>query len=436
MSPELLIILMFVALVIGILSGVHLAVVLGGLAILFGVIGWGPQALPLIAHRFNAVMMQYTLSAIPLFVFMGYVLERTKVVDDFFLAGDVYLHRVRGGLAIGTVGACAVMGMTTGLVSTAVVTAGILTIPPMFKRGYNKEMVLGTVAAGGTLGILIPPSVMLIFYGAEAGLSVGRLFAAAFVPGFLLAGLYAIFLFVRCQIRPELAPLPPAQRFSVRDYLRPLKSVIPVGLLVLAVIGVIVLGIATPTEAAGTGAFMSLMIAAAYRRLNWRMLKEACLGTLETMGMLGLILLAVNAFATVFMGMGGKEVVTNILLGLAIPPLGILLVMLFIIFIMGMFLDFIGIMYILIPIYGGIVATMGWNPIWFALLFCVTMQTAWLTPPFGYSLFYLRTITPPEITFGQIIRGCAPFIVFQLICVGLLIAFPQLVLWLPGLVAP
>lgn len=436
MSPELLITLMFVALVIGILSGVHLAVVLGGLAILFGIIGWGPHSLPLIAHRFNAVMMQYTLSAIPLFVFMGWVLEKTGVADDFFLAGDVYLHRVKGGLAIGTILACAVMGMTTGLVSTAVVTAGILTIQPMFKRGYNKEMVLGTVAAGGTLGILIPPSVMLIFYGAEAGLSVGRLFAAAFVPGFLLAGLYAIFLYVRCQIRPGLAPLLPKERLSVRDYLRPLKSVLPVGLLVLAVIGVIILGIATPTEAAGTGAFMSLMIAAGYRRLNWRMLKGACLGTLETMGMLGLILLAVNAFATVFMGMGGKKIVTDLLLGLAISPLGLLLVMLFVIFIMGMFLDFIGIMYILIPIYGGIVATMGWNPIWFALLFCVTMQTAWLTPPFGYSLFYLRTITPPEITFGQIIRGCAPFIIFQLICVGLLIAFPQLVLWLPGLVAP
>lgn len=435
MSPELLIPLMFAALVIGIFSGIHVAFVLGGLAVVFGLLGWGPQSLPLISLRIFELMKSYPLSAIPLFVLMGYVLESSGLGAEIFKAAELYFRRIRGGLAIGTIVGCAVFGMMTGLVASAVILAGILTIPEMFKRGYNKEMVLGTVAAGGTLGILIPPSVMLIFYASEAGASTGGLFAGAFVPGFLLAGLYALYIYVRCKINPELAPMPETrERVPVMDYVRALKVLFPVSVIILSVLGVIVFAVATPTEAAGTGAFATLLLAAIYRRLKWRMLKEACLGTLQTLGMLGLMLMMVNAFAVVFLGMGGKEIITDLIVGLAIPPLGILLVMLSMIFVLGMFLDFIGIMYILIPIYVVIIPQYGWDPIWFALLFCVTMQTAWLTPPFGYSLFYLRAITPPEITFAHIIRGCAPFIGLQLIGLGILIAFPQLILWLPRLV--
>jgi len=208
MSSELLIALMFICLIVGILAGGHLAFVLGGLAVIFGLVGWGPQGFPLLAQRTHVIMMNYTLSAIPAFVFMGYVMEKAGIAEEIFRALDLYLHRMRGGLAIATTGVCAVLGMCTGIVATSVYAAGLLAIPPMFKRGYNKEMVLGTIAAGGTLGILIPPSIMLIFYAAQSGLSAGALFAAAFAPGFMLAALYATYISVITHIHPEMAPLP------------------------------------------------------------------------------------------------------------------------------------------------------------------------------------------------------------------------------------
>ncbi len=334
MSQELLIALMFICLIAGILAGGHLAFVLGGLAVVFGLLGWGPQAFSLFVQRMHVVQLNYVLSAIPLFVFMGYVIEKARIAEDVFHALELYFRRVRGGLAIATTGVCAVLGMCTGIVATSIIAAGVLAIPPMFKRGYNKEMVLGTVAAGGTLGILIPPSIMLIFYAAESGLSAGALFAAAFGPGFMLASLYALYIWTMCHIRPSWAPLPEITgKVPAKEYVVRLKGILPVMVLIAAVLGVIMLGIATPTEASGTGAFAALLIALAYRRFSWKMLKESAFDSLNTMGMIGLILIAANCYSTVFLGMGGQKIVTDLLMNSGLSPLGILAVMLGIILI-------------------------------------------------------------------------------------------------------
>lgn len=431
MSPELLIVVMFAAMVIGVFAGGHLAFVLGGLSVIIGYIGWGPQAFSLFVQRIHIVTQSYTLVAVPLFVFMGFILEKSRIAEDVFNAMSLYFRRVRGGLAIATTGVCAILGMCTGVVAASIIAAGVLAIPPMFKRGYDKQMVLGTVAAGGTLGILIPPSIMLIFYAAESGISAGRLFAAAFMPGFMLAGLYALYIFVMTHLRPEMAPMPPdaREKIPLSTYLASLKSVLPVGLLILAVLGVIILGIATPTEAAGTGALASMIIGR--RRLTLKIIWECAVKSLETIGMLGLILIAANCFSTVFLGIGGQEIVTEMLSESGLPPMAVLGIMLAILFALGMFIDWIGILYICLPTYLAVGGIMGWDPVWIALLVCICLQTAWLTPPFGYALFFLRGITPEEITFGQIIRGCLPFIMIQILGLAICIAFPKIITWLP-----
>jgi tripartite ATP-independent transporter DctM subunit len=434
MSPEILILVMFAALIVGVFAGGHLAFVLGGLSVIIGYIGWGPPAFALFVQRIHIVTQNYVLAAVPLFVFMGFVLEKSRIAEDVFKALSLYFRRVRGGLAIATTGVCAILGMCTGVVAASIIAAGVLAIPPMFKRGYDKQMVLGTVAAGGTLGILIPPSIMLIFYAAESGISAGRLFAAAFMPGFMLAGLYATYIFVITRMHPEMAPMPEDahEKVPLKTYIVSLKGILPVGLLIFAVLGVIIFGIATPTEAAGTGALASMVIG--YRRLTLKIIWECTIKSLEIIGMLGLILIAANCFSTVFLGIGGQEIVTELLSESGLPPLAVLGIMLFILFILGMFIDWIGILYICLPTYIAIGGIMGWDPVWIALLVCICLQTAWLTPPFGYALFFLRGITPEEITFGQIIRGCLPFIVLQIIGLAICIAFPQIITWLPKLI--
>ena len=436
MSPEILILLMFGFLMIGIFAGGHLAFVLGGLSVIFGYFGWGPQAFSLFVQRMHTVTLNYVLCAVPLFVFMGFVLEKARIAEDIFEALSLYFRRVRGGLAIATTGVCAILGMCTGVVAASIIAAGVIALPPMLKRGYDKKMVLGTVAAGGTLGILIPPSIMLIFYAAESGISAGKLFAAAFTPGLLLAALYAIYIYVMARIHPEMAPPPENndEKIPLKTYLASLKGVIPVGTLILAVLGAILFGIATPTEAAGTGAFASLVIAAFYRRLSWAMVWECCIKSVETIGMIGFILITANCFSTVFLGMGGQEIVTDLLTGSGLSSYVILFIILTVIFVLGMFIDWIGILYICLPTFIAVADLMGWNQLWLALIVCICLQTAWLTPPFGYALFFLRGIAPEEITFGDIIKGCLPFIALQMIGVGLCIVFPQIITWLPNLI--
>lgn len=446
MSPEVLVALMIGALVVGILSGAHLAAVLGTVGVVFGVIGWGWHILPVFATRVYDVMTNYLLVAVPLFVFMGFIISRSGLAEDLFAGTEMISRKLKGGLVVATILFGAIFAMCTGVVAASVITAGVLCLPSMMNRNYPTGVSLGAVGAGGTLGILIPPSVMLIFYASETGLSTGRLFAAAYLPGILLAALFVIYVVVRFTFferepaslndsSASISEISSDKEVGSEGW-RALRAALPLFVLIFSVVGTIIFGIATPTEASAAGAFGALVIAAAYRRLTWPMLKASALETIETVGMIGFLIVGVLAFTSAFLGIGAKSVVGDLILGISGEPMIILLTMLAILFVLGMLLDWIPILYITLPVFIPIVDQMGWDPLWFALLVVVCLQTSWLTPPFGFALFFLRGIAPPGVTYFDIVKGCFPFMLCQLVGLGLLIIFPQIILFLPDLVMP
>ncbi len=442
MSPEVLVALMIGALIVGILSGAHLAAVLGTVGVVFGVIGWGWHILPVFATRVYDVMTNYLLVAVPLFVFMGFIISRSGLAEDLFAGTEIISRKLKGGLVVATILFGAIFAMCTGVVAASVITAGVLCLPSMMSRNYPTGVSLGAVGAGGTLGILIPPSVMLIFYASETGLSTGRLFAAAYIPGILLASIFILYIVIRFtffEAQPDGADNRQQAEPSDSDGSdgwRALRAALPLFLLMFSVVGTIIFGIATPTEASAAGAFGALVIAAAYRRLTWPMLKASALETIETVGMIGFLIVGVLAFTSAFLGLGAKSVVGSLILGISGEPMIILLTMLAILFVLGMLLDWIPILYITLPVFIPIVEQMGWDPLWFALLVVVCLQTSWLTPPFGFALFFLRGIAPPGVTYFDIVKGCFPFMLCQLLGLGILIIFPEIILFLPDLVMP
>jgi tripartite ATP-independent transporter DctM subunit len=293
---------------------------------------------------------------------------------------------------------------------------------------------MGAVAAGGTLGILIPPSIMLVFYAGETGLSAARLFSAAFGPGLLLSGLYCLYVFFRCLINPKMAPMIPKEnleKLTVRDIFRLIKGLCPVLGLILAVLGAIIGGIATPTEAAGTGAIGAMLVAQLYRKLSFKLLWDAGIRTVQSMGMIMLLIITAGCFANVFTGMGGDELVLEAIGSTGIGQIGVIIICLIIVAIFGMFIDWAGILYICLPIFMPLVMEYDINPLWFALLVCTTLQTAWLTPPFGFSIFFVKSVVPQDITYNDIVKGCLPYFAMQIIGVILCVMFPQIILWIP-----
>jgi len=453
MSNEILIVLMFVTLLAGLVGlGLHLGFWLGAIAVVAGLIGWGgTDFLGIFPIRIWAIMHNYVLVAVPLFVFMGYMLERSGFAEDLFGGVEVMFGGFRGGMAIVTIAICTVLAATTGIVATGVIMAGVLALPSMLRRGYNKGLALGSIAAAGTLGILIPPSIMLVFYASQTGISIGKLFMAAFGPGLTLSALFIGYVIVITIIKPKWAPKrgegpdieipglpkPPdsitAIQQSRHPRIRAFRGLLPVAVLLVAVLGSIIMGLASPTEASACGAAGAILIAAAYRKLTFTAIKEASLHTVSTMGMFGAIVIGAMSFTAIFSGLGGRQIVYALLMGLDMSPMGVLLVMLGIVIILGMFIDWVAILLILLPTMVPIQVAMGWNELWFGMILCVTLQTAWLTPPFGYSLFFLRGLNMPGVTMMDITKGCIPFIFLQVIGVGICIAFPQLVLWLPNL---
>ncbi|KKM11174.1 C4-dicarboxylate ABC transporter [Clostridiales bacterium PH28_bin88] len=424
------------SLIIIIVLGYPIAFVLGGLATIFGLIFVGPQVLNMFMLKLFEVMSNYVLIAVPLFVFMGTVIEKSGLALRLYEAMHAIMGRLRGGLALATVVTCTIFAAATGVIGASVVTMGLLALPAMLKYNYDKSLATGAICAGGTLGILIPPSVMLLIYGPLAGISVGQLYMAAFLPGLLLAGLYFVYILVRCYINPKLGPALPPGAITVplpkKVYLFA-TSVLPVALLILAVLGSIFFGLAAPTEAAGIGSFAALLLAAAYRQLNLQNLKEAVYSTMKISAMIYLVLIGAGFFSSIFIRLGGGEVVQNLVLNLPLPNWGILLAMFFIVFVMGAFIDWIGIIMITVPLFTPIAAKLGYNPLWFAMMMNVVMQTSFLTPPFAYAIFYLKGIAPPEIQTAHIYRGVIPFILLQFVGIGLLAIFPDIILWLPRL---
>ncbi len=436
METELLALLMFAALFVGVLTGFPIAFVLGGLGLIFGFFGWGPPVIDQIVSRTYWVMNNDTFPAVPLFVFMGCVLERSGFIDKLFEDMRLAMGPLRGSLAIATNVVATIFAAATGIVGAPVTVLGLVALPPMLKHGYDKALATGVILAGGTLGILIPPSIMLIIYAPMAQLSIAKMFAAAFLPGFLLSGLYLTYIIIRCYLQPHLGPsLPKEERMisPLRLLGRLSVSLLPTALLVLAVLGSILLGLAAPTEAAAVGATMGLLLGLAYRRLTWQNFKESVYTTLRVSSMILIIAVGASIFTGVFMRLGGGRMIEEVLLGLPLGPIGITIIVMGAIFIMGMFLDWVGILLVFVPVLSPVIITLGFDPLWFAMVICVTLQTSFLTPPFAVSIFYLKGVAPPEVKITDIYKGVIPFISLQLTGLALCIIFPQIILWLPGL---
>lgn len=437
MNPETLALVMFGTLFITLFLGHPLAFSLGILALVFGIIGWGGSVdvvMGLLANRAYGVMDEYVLVAVPLFIFMAQVLDSSGIAERLFDSMHILMGPVRGGLAIAVILACTVFAATAGVVGATEVSVGLLAIPALMSKKYNIPMIAGSICAGGTLGILIPPSIMLVVYGSLAAVSVGHLYAAAFGPGFLLSGLYILYIVVVCLIKPDYGPaLPKEERIYSIAYKAKIfvVSLVPAIVLVIIVLGSIIFGVATPTEAAGMGCVGAILLALLYQKLTWKAIYNASWSTFLTTSMIMTLFLGGNAFQAIFMGLGGGEVVTKLLLGFDIGPYGVLFIMMGIVFFLGCFLDWLGILLIIIPIFVPTAMELGFNQIWFATLICVNLQMAFLTPPFGYSLFYLRGIAPPEMTIIHIYKGVAPFIALQWLGLILCIIFPKIILWLP-----
>lgn len=434
MTPEILTALMFVGVFIGVFLGLELAFTLAGLGIIFGLIGWGFNVFGLLGSRVFGQLTNYTYVAVPLFIFMGCMLETSGVSDIVYGVLNQWLRNVKGGLALATIILCTIFATCTGIVGAAVTTIGLMALPAMIDRGYDKSLATGSVAAGGTLGILIPPSVMLVLFGPLAGLSIVDLFAAAFVPGFLLATLYIIYIIVIVRVKKDMVPKEAVKsddrQYSLREGL---LAFVPFITLVLLVIGAIFFGITSATEAAGIGAFGSILIAAAYRKCSVKVFAEAAMTTLKTTCMVVFVAIGANIFTAVFFGVNGGKVVTNFVQSIGIGPYGTLFLLLFIVFILGMLIDWLGILLVVVPIFMPILNQFGFDPLWSGMLIIIIMQTSFITPPFAYSLFYVKGIAPEGVEIGHIYRGAIPFIILQMIGVTLCIVFPQIITFLPAL---
>lgn len=435
MSPEQLAAVMMLAiLLIMVIGGVHLAFALMFLAVIFGLIYVGPPIFPMAMLKIFGVMQSEILIAVPLFVFMGTILEKSGVAEGVYQSLYELFGPVRGGLAFATVATCTIFASCTGVIAATVTTMTLLAVPAMLKRKYDKGLATGVVCAGGSLGILIPPSVMLVMYGPMANLSVAKLFAAALFPGFVLSFLFLAYIAVRAWLQPKSAPAISAEeRTAVGGKLlkRTVLHMLPPLFLIIAVLGSIIGGVASPTEASGVGAFCAMLIAAAYRRLNLQNVKEAAHTTLIVTTMVFFIIIGAQIFNAVFLYLGGGVLIRNMLIAIPLGKWFILAVMMFILFIMGFFISWQGLLYVIVPIFLPVATALGFDPLWFALLVCLNLQMSFLTPPFAYAIFFVKGASPPEITTWDIYRGVVPFVALQAFGVFICIVFPEIILWLP-----
>ena len=437
MSPEHLAVIMFVGVLALVLSGVHIYLALAGLGLYFGIIGgWAPQVYDQFLSRIYGLVQNPVLPAVPLFVFMGAILSHSGSAERLFDTLYRAIGRVRGGLAHATILICTIFAATAGVVGATETTVGLMALPAMLKRGYNKCLAAGAICAGGTLGIIIPPSVMLLLYGPTANLSVAKLFIAAIFPGVLLSGLYLLYIFVLCWIKPEYGPtvskeeLPDSAGKVLLDLL---INLLPPVFLIFMVLGTILLGVASPTEAASIGAFGGIIVAACYKNLSLRVVYDSAIQTLKISSMVLYVSVGATMFSGVFMGLGGADYIGELVINLNIGKWGILGAMMISVIILGMFIDWIGVLFITIPIFNPIATQLGFDPMWFAMVVCVNLQMSFLTPPFAYSMFYLKGIAPPELTMIDIYKGVIPFVLLQLVAMIIVILFPALSLFLPGL---
>lgn len=438
LSPEFVAIVMLGGVLVLVLTGYPLAYVVGMIALVVGLFLWQGQVSQLLYLRAQKIMLNYTLLAVPLFVFMGVMLERSGIIERLYEVLYLWLGGFRGGLAIVTVIVGTIMAATVGIITASVTLLTLVALPSMIKRGYSKSFAAGAVTAGGVLGILIPPSIMIVLYGPMAEISVGKLFFGAFVPGFILSALYMSYIAIRAFLQPNIAPPVPIEERDIpfiQKTTRLLVALLPTAILIMSVLGVIFMGIAAPTEAAGVGAFAATLLTIAYRRFTWDVLREVSMMTVKLSGFILLVGAMSFAYTGVFLGSGGGKVVADLILATPGGKWAAFAVIMFICFLLGMFIDWIGIIFIMVPIITPIFATLGFDPVWAAIMICVNLQTSFMTPPFAMAIYICRGAADPAlgVTVADIIRGIIPFVILILIGIALLVIFPDLVLWLPGM---
>jgi tripartite ATP-independent transporter DctM subunit len=435
MTPEILAFIMLGLIVFAIMIGIPVAFALASFPLIFGFFMLGPRVFPMFGVQAFGVFLTYPFVAAPLFILMGALMERSGIADQLYESFYHLLGSLPGGLALATVAMATIFGACTGIVGAGVITIGLLALPSMLSRGYDKALATGSIMVGGGLGVTIPPSIMLILYGAASGVSIARLFVAAIIPGLLLGILYLVYIYIRARIQPSVGPpISKKERITGKKLVRmTLVSLVPPIFLILAVLGSIFFGIVSPSEAGSMGVLGAMILMVVTGRFNRKALSESVAYTLRITTAILFICLGGKLFTGVFIGMGGDVGLRAFMQAFNLGSTGMILMMLFIIFIMGMVMDWIALIFILIPVFGPILESIGVDHLFFGILFCTTLEISNMTPPFAYSVFYLKTITPPEVTIGDMYRGCVPFAIVDALCTALLIGFPQLVMWLPSL---
>ncbi len=455
-ANEIMVIAMFLSFIALLFTGIPVAWVLGGIGIIFAFIGQFSDTyfntitgldyttLGLVVNRLWKIMDNWILVALPMFIFMGIMLDKSGVAEKLMHSMQELFGRVRGGLAVTVTAIGIILAASTGIIGASVVLLAVMSLPSMTKQGYAMPLALGTIASAGTLGILIPPSIMLVIMADQLGLSVGDLFMGAVFPGLMLGAMYIVYILIYGLVKPEAAPVPAdAKPVDLTIVLNVLKAVLPTVLLIFVVLGSIFGGFATPTEASGVGALGATLLAIYNRKFNFTVLKEVMGGTLNTTAYIFAIFIGATCFALVLRELGGDELIESFLTGLPFGPYGIIFFILGVIFLLGFFLDWIEITLIILPLLAPVISALGLeingygvvdNPqlVWFVMLVAMTLQTSFLTPPVGFALFYLKGVCPPNVKLTDIYKGVIPFIALQLVALLILVFWPQLVLWLPA----
>ncbi|MGG5821273.1 TRAP transporter large permease [Falsiroseomonas sp. HW251] len=433
MTPEYATLLTFSLLLLMIVAGVPLGYSTLATAVVVGTVGFGFNSLLLIAGRIYDTSTNYVLITVPLFIMMGVVMEKGGIAQALFNVLHIWTARIPGGMAVGCVLAGAIMAAMVGVVGADIITLGLVALPTMLRRGYDRRLALGVVCASGTLGTMIPPSLVLVIYGLIAGASIAELFAAALIPGLILAALYAVYVVTRCVLQPELAPMPSAEERNLplgHKLALARHLILPIGI-VCAVLGSIYAGVASPTEAAAVGTAGALLAALMTGKFGLRDVHDTIVQTGRAMGPVMWTFFGATSLVGIYTLVGGITYVSGLISGLPLPPIGVIIVMNLILIFLGMLLDWVGIALLTLPIFIPVIRQLGYDTVWFGVVFCMNMQIGYMSPPFGPSAFYLKSVTPPEIRLEDIFASVVPFMLLQGVALGLIIAFPEIVLWLP-----
>lgn len=431
MSPELLLtILMFAALILAIMLGISLAFALGAVAVVSALVLWGPDGLFTIVTGVFKYMWMVELAAVPLFIFMGVALAKSNIAKDMYEAFYVCAGSIRGGLAVGSCGFAAALSAMTGSCAASTVTAGLVGIPPMRQRKYKESLIFGSICAAGSMGVLIPPSITLVIIGMTSGESIGKLFAGGMTSGLFIVALFIAYILILTWLKPDYAPAR-VEKSNLKEKIYALRTVILPGLVIISVLGSIFVGIATPTEAAAIGCVAVFVCVLIRREASWAFLRDCIYSTSTVTGMVIWIMFGAAGFVTVYCGAGGARFIQDILMSLEIGRWGVFAITMIIVFILGCFLDPVGIILLVLPIFYPVIKQFGFDPVWYCVLFQINLCMGYITPPFGYNLFYMKTLTP-ETPIRLIYTSIVPYVVIMVVSMLIMIVFPKIITWLPS----